>query len=249
MTSDSEEEDLNLDDVDSEDLSDDENDFKVPEESKISKTLSAKTTRTVVILVLILLFLLELCSIDTWVETDIVHQAAIGNMAFLYGLKKPFYSDYLKSIDHFIKLTHDKKAIDYPLVYLKCVQSAEYSTKVSVREWEPKLSTLRKSEFTAVTSKTVDGLEFTAAYSQKTYAQTEAFINICKTLFIVMVLGVASIQFTKDATELVLDPLERMIEKVKLIAKNPLAAATDEIDQAGVMSFMNKEEKVLDSKE
>jgi len=40
-----------------------------------------------------------------------------------------------------------------------------------------------------------------------------------------------------------------MIEKVKLIAKNPLAAATDEIDQAGVMSFMNKEEKVLDSKE
>ena len=40
-----------------------------------------------------------------------------------------------------------------------------------------------------------------------------------------------------------------MIEKVKLIAKNPLAAATDEIDQAGVMSFMNKEEKTLDSKE
>ena len=54
-------------------------------------------------------------------------------------------------------------------------------------------------------------------------------------------LGVASIQFTKDATELVLDPLERMIEKVKLIAKNPLAAATEEIEQAGVMSFMNKE--------
>ena len=71
-----------------------------------------------VILVLILLFLLELCSIDTWVETDIVHQAAIGNMAFLYSLKEPYYADYLKSIDHFIKLTHDKKAIDYPLVYL-----------------------------------------------------------------------------------------------------------------------------------
>jgi hypothetical protein len=47
----------------------------------------------------------------------------------------------------------------------------------------------------------------------------------------------------------VLDPLERMIEKVKLIAKNPLAAATDEIDQAGLMSFMNKEEKTLDKKE
>jgi len=64
------------------------------------------------------LFLLELCSIDTWVETDIVHQAAIGNMAFLYGLGQPYYKDYLISIDHFIKITHDKDTIDYPLVYL-----------------------------------------------------------------------------------------------------------------------------------
>jgi len=29
---------------------------------------------------------------------------------------------------------------------------------------------------------------------------------------------------------MVLDPLERMIEKVKLIAQNPLAAASDDID-------------------
>jgi len=156
---------LDLDAVDSDDLSDDENEFKVPEESKISKTLSAKTTRTVVILVLILLFLLELCSIDTWVETDIVHQAAIGNMAFLYGLGAPYYNDYLKSIDHFIKLTHDKKTIDYPLVYLHAVQEATYSDVMEIKEWEPKLSTLRKAEFTSVTAKTKSGLVFTAAYS------------------------------------------------------------------------------------
>ena len=31
-----------------------------------------------------------------------------------------------------------------------------------------------------------------------------------------------------------------MIEKVKLIAKNPLAAATDEVNEAGVMSFASK---------
>ena len=44
-------EDLNI-------LSDEEEDLAVPEESKISKTLSDKTTRTVVLLVLSLLFLL-----------------------------------------------------------------------------------------------------------------------------------------------------------------------------------------------
>jgi len=68
--------------------------------------------------VLVLLFLLELCSIDTWVETDIVHQAAIGNMAYLYSLNETYYEDYLKSIDHFIKLTHQDSKITYPLVYL-----------------------------------------------------------------------------------------------------------------------------------
>jgi len=57
-----------------------------------------------------------------------------------------------------------------------------------------------------------------------------------------MVLSIAAITFTKDAQVMVLDPLERMIEKVKMIAKNPLSAASDEINEAGIMSFMNKSE-------
>jgi hypothetical protein len=35
-----------------------------------------------------------------------------------------------------------------------------------------------------------------------------------------------------------------MLEKVKLIASNPLAAATDEVNQAGIQTMMyNKEQK------
>lgn len=50
---------------------------------------------------------------------------------------------------------------------------------------------------------------------------------------------------------LVLDPLERMIEKVKLIAKNPLAAATEEVHEAGIMSFASQKEEdnMIDMKE
>jgi class 3 adenylate cyclase len=70
----------------------------------------------------------------------------------------------------------------------------------------------------------------------------EAQINIFRTGFIVLVLGLASIYFTKDAQELVLDPLERMIEKIKAIAKNPLVAATEEVNEAGIMSFMSNSE-------
>ena len=45
--------------------------------------------------------------------------------------------------------------------------------------------------------------------------------------------------FTSDANKLVLTPIERMLEKVKLIAKNPLAAASDELEKAGVLSVLD----------
>jgi hypothetical protein len=41
----------------------------------------------------------------------------------------------------------------------------------------------------------------------------------------------------------VLNPIERMLEKVRLIQKNPLAAASDEVQQAGVLSMIATQEQ------
>ena len=57
-----------------------------------------------------------------------------------------------------------------------------------------------------------------------------------------MVLSFASIYFTKDAQELVLDPLERMIEKVRLISQNPLYAANEDLDKMIFWSEANLEQ-------
>ena len=38
-----------------------------------------------------------------------------------------------------------------------------------------------------------------------------------------------------------LDPLERMIEKVRLIAQNPLFAANEDLDKMGIWQFTNVE--------
>ena len=62
-------------------------------------------------------------------------------------------------------------------------------------------------------------------------------------MLILLVLSISSFLFNKDARELVLDPLDRMIEKVKLIAKNPLAASSNEINEAGVMCFVEMQSK------
>jgi hypothetical protein len=40
----------------------------------------------------------------------------------------------------------------------------------------------------------------------------------------------ASIYFTQDSQNMVLDPLEGMIEKVNLLANDPLAATCDEVE-------------------
>lgn len=55
-----------------------------------------------------------------------------------------------------------------------------------------------------------------------------------------VVLTIASIFFSDDANKLVLNPIERMLEKVRMIATDPLKAASDEVESAGVLSMMNK---------
>ncbi len=53
-----------------------------------------------------------------------------------------------------------------------------------------------------------------------------------KTLFVLVVLGASALLLSKDSTEIVLNPIENMLEKVKRIASNPLHAAQIEEEEA-----------------
>eukprot|EP00803_Ostreobium_quekettii_P004716 evm.model.scf_2111.2 EVM.evm.TU.scf_2111.2 scf_2111:19511-21232(-) len=54
-----------------------------------------------------------------------------------------------------------------------------------------------------------------AIYELKWYSQLSTVINIAQALFIVLVLGVRALLFSRDANNLVLLPVERMIHKVQ----------------------------------
>uniref|UniRef100_A0A7S3CQ90 Guanylate cyclase domain-containing protein n=1 Tax=Strombidium rassoulzadegani TaxID=1082188 RepID=A0A7S3CQ90_9SPIT len=231
-------------------LSDEE--VEIPEESKISKILSDKTTRTVVILVLTMLFSTQLCQPDNFLETVYVHTQALKHLVQIYDLGDEYNEDYVKSLEHFKNETRKDDAELYPLVFLQFgdPNSTFSMAMIKDQEWEPRLVDLRIDEYNSITIKAENGVDFIAAYSMKTSSQLEAIINISRTTFICLVLSFASIFFTKDAQTLVLDPLERMIEKVKLMAQNPLAAATDEVENAGVYTYAikteNKDEKTVE---
>jgi len=49
----------------------------IPEESKISKTLSDSTTKCVVMLVLCLLFMLAVCSVDSYYDVKVIHEQGL----------------------------------------------------------------------------------------------------------------------------------------------------------------------------
>ena len=87
---------------------------------------------------------------------------------------------------------------------------------------------MRNSEYSTVLIETVKNkLEFIAVYSVRRAVVLEAVINLARTTFVIIVLTIALIYFSNASNRLVLNPIERMLEKVRLIAVNPLAAAND----------------------
>jgi len=55
--------------------------------------------------------------------------------------------------------------------------------------------------------------------------ELNAGLGILRTIFVCIVLTISSIYFSKDANDLVVRPIEIMLEKVKKISNNPLEAA------------------------
>lgn len=52
-----------------------------------------------------------------------------------------------------------------------------------------------------------------------------------------ILLLVGSLMFNADANKLVLEPIERMSEKVKLLASNPLGIMGDDGDNIGILAL------------
>mmetsp|Transcript_56682 Transcript_56682/g.132463 ORF Transcript_56682/g.132463 Transcript_56682/m.132463 type:complete len:997 (+) Transcript_56682:111-3101(+) len=99
------------------------------------------------------------------------------------------------------------------------------------------------------TTEESETFSFMFAFDQRGFTQLEAGLSILQTLFICFAVGVGAMTFSKDANELLLNPIERMIEKMETIKDNPLEAMRlgdlefrrEEVDEA---RFREKLEKM-----
>eukprot|EP00931_Biecheleriopsis_adriatica_P121080 TRINITY_DN9615_c0_g2_i1.p1 TRINITY_DN9615_c0_g2~~TRINITY_DN9615_c0_g2_i1.p1 ORF type:complete len:1000 (-),score=197.31 TRINITY_DN9615_c0_g2_i1:267-3266(-) len=113
---------------------------------------------------------------------------------------------------------------------------------------------LRCSEVEYVTALSVsdadrDEFQLVFAFDQRAATRLEAGLSILQTLFVCVAVGFGAMTFSKDANELLLNPIERMIEKMETIKDNPLAAMRlgdlefrrEEMDQAKFLDKLNQQ--------
>ena len=151
-------------------------------------------------MVLSLLLMLAVCSIDSYVDTTALHGQGLKNLVMLYNLGSKFYPEYGVAFEHLTSRTTLEES-EYPLVYLQAVSpnNTNFTSELQTFSWSPSLASLRPSEYESIQLQTSDGLQFTLHYSTQAHSIVEARINMCRTTFIIVVLGLASIYFTKDA--------------------------------------------------
>lgn len=191
---------------------------------------------------------------ETYLNTVTLHEQSLFQLVSIYNNEKDSTELFNSTLQHLIDVSHVGLSENYPLVFLQGriinpgPDQSEYL--FDTYESNPKLTTLRVDEYMSFNLASDDGkVEFISSYSTKKQSQLEAIMGISRTTFVCLVLSVSSIFFTKDAQVLVLDPLERMIEKVRLIAQNPLYAANEDLDKMIFWSEANLEQKGEDHEE
>ena len=65
--------------------------------------------------------------------------------------------------------------------------------------------------------------ESVAVIDLKWYSQFNSLLNMLRTIFICAILAAGVFVFNRDASRLVLEPIARMLKKVKDVSENPLA--------------------------
>ena len=216
-----------------------ENDEDMITESKIAKTYSDKTQRILIVLILATLFLTPLFAVDTYftpvpatdfgLETLIDVYETTNNYTVNTTIYDTAYNTYVDRMRDY----------DYPIIELTVPEFGK-------TYYNDDKDDLRFDEFTEVE----DDFDSKVIYSIKRFNQYEAGINIGRTIMVCLLLTISSYIINKDAETLVLEPIERMIERIRIVAKNPMALCSEEeIESSGALALLKSRDKKKNKKE
>lgn len=190
-----------------------EDEIQIPKESRVGRKLSDIITKRVIVLVMVILLIIPLFDLDFFTTPS---------YSWDYGLTAitDFTKTFNNSSDLELYFENTYKDSDRPLIYL--------FLKDDLREVEWNGSTnyanLRQTDVYITHTDTSFGV-----FDIRIDTRLDAKLNICKTIFVCIVLVTAAVFFTNDVSVYAIVPIEKMMLKVKNIAMNPLKVAEEKL--------------------
>jgi len=187
-------------------------------QSKVGAELSDTITRRVILIILLMLCFVPFLSYS---QTNTIEAyAARGLHEFNLEGERVFVGDYMEVVEGWVGENEDGS--DY-LIYAEAIPT--YSSSTPITQNSHLLNTLRPAEYISYShSSEVDGVSYETKlqFNHRYFIRDIALKSLLLTLFVSIMLLLGAMRFTADAQELVLAPIERMMNMVDVLASDPL---------------------------
>jgi hypothetical protein len=184
-------------------------------ESAVGKKLSELTTKRVIIIVLILIVVVPLCDSNSF--TDVPLYSVYG----FYLMEKLEIKDkdntFSRTCQDFIDVEKGqrKPLIHFSFNYLNSSLNEQIKNHYCYHFQSQNPDDLRADEKDELFVYRNDGVIMRCVVNLRADITDNAILNISRTVFVCLLLTMGTMFFSKDAHELVLHPIERMIDRVK----------------------------------
>jgi class 3 adenylate cyclase len=189
---------------------------KLLKESQLSKILSESITKKVIIIILAMLLIMPLLGDDFYADDDNFNgYTLLAN--YLNNLALAFDKDDLFNTTYINTLLNNTDT-DYPVINMTYQGIPFYTSMNQTQQFR---STEINYAFSAIG-------DITIVYSDYTESSVTGILGIFKTLYVCILLSAAAVYFESDIKELIIQPLEVMIDIVEKVTKDPISAKNTE---------------------
>ena len=223
----------------------------IEKETNVGKKLSDMTTKRVVIIVLIIMLSATLFNVSTYIEQYSNYIYGAKTIYRVFSIKNEITPEVDHIWDYYKRMaarTGDK--LFYMHIARLTSSNEDKDEDEALKHFgsTDRIDELRNNELLFVVvpdAPQIGDFYFIAYFDNRHEEDTIAIISILRTLFVVLIMGGGALLFSKDATDLVLNPIENMLKKINNITENPLNAVKIEEEEAFLWAKMLEEHKSL----
>lgn len=219
----------------------------IERETNVGKKLSDLTTKRVVIIVLVIMMCTSTFSGSLYFTEYSNYVYGARTLHRVFSIDNKITPDVEEIWSYYINMAERNKA---KLISMQILRYRENQPDEILKEFGSLSYTehLRNTELLSVSvpENVSDGTYYFLGYFDNKWEQNlTAILGIFRTIFICVVMAGAALLFSKDATNLVLNPIENMMRKINNITENPLNAAKIEEEEAFLWGKMLQDHKSM----